>query len=81
MKTTIRHTLLTFAVTSGALLGGATALWARSVEFNACNPAAISQNGTTVRALGMYNISPNGDFNRYVSSNGMNCWFGGTLGD
>lgn len=81
MKTTIQHTLLTFAVTAGALLGGGTASWARSVEFNACNPAAISQNGTTVRALGMYNISPNGDFNRYVSSNGMNCWFGGTLGD
>lgn len=50
------------------------------VEFNACNPVALKQGTVTTRALGMYNISPSGYFERYTASNGMNSQCGGALG-
>lgn len=54
---------------------------ARTVEFNACNTTVIKDGATTMRAIGMFNISPSGYFTYYTTSSGMNSNFAGAYGD
>lgn len=71
--------LLKKAVLTLFSVSAATGL-ASTVEFNACNQTAKKDGTTTVRAVGMWNISPSGYFTRYTTTNGMNSLLGGALG-
>lgn len=54
---------------------------ARTVEFNACHPNAVKVGTTTVRAVGMHNISPSGYFTHFSATSSMNSMFAGVQGD
>lgn len=54
---------------------------ARTVEFNACHPSAVKVGTTTVRAVGMHNISPSGYFTLFSATSSMNSMFAGVQGD